>query len=446
MLKLLIDLVRTGGGADAIVDMHGTHSYDALWRETEEWRRRLVAANVPPGAVVSAEGDYSASCVSVLLALAMHRAVIVPISRDSSPHQDEYLDVGQVEWRANPRDGEVAQTGRVAAHALYDALRARQAPGLVLFTSGSTGKSKAAVHDVGRLSAKFAVAKRRLRTLVFLQPDHIGGINTLLYTLSNQGTIVVPERRQPAYVCEVIDRCRVELLPASPTFLKLLLFGVERNHRALDSLQLVTYGTEPMPESTLAQFREEYPHIRLQQTYGLTEVGILRSQSRPDGSLWVRVGGDGYDVQVRDGRLWVKAESAMLGYLNAPSPFNDDGYLDTGDEVVQDGEWIRILGRRGDIINVGGSKVFPAEVEDLILQMAEVEDVLVRGEANPFVGQIVSAIVKLRSGEAAAAFKPLLRRYCAERLPSYKVPARITITDEPLHGARFKKQRSGVSV
>ena len=60
----------------------------------------------------------------------------------------------------------------------------------------------------------------------------------------------------------------------------------------------------------------------------------------------MRVGGEGYETKVVDGRLWVRAESAMLGYLNAPSPFSADGFLDTGDLVEVDGEWLRILGRR----------------------------------------------------------------------------------------------------
>ena len=91
----------------------------------------------------------------------------------------------------------------------------------------------------------------------------------------------------------------------------------------LSSLELVTYGTEVMPEATLRRLAEVLPGVRLQQTYGLSELGILRSKSRDDRSTWVRLGGEGYELRVRDGLLEVKAHSAMLGYLNAPSPFTE---------------------------------------------------------------------------------------------------------------------------
>ena len=95
----------------------------------------------------------------------------------------------------------------------------------------------------------------------------------------------------------------------------------------------------------------------------------------------------------------------MLGYLNAPSPFDDEGYFDTGDKVEVDGEWLRILGRESEIINVGGSKVYPAEVEDALLEIEGVVDAAVHGEAHPITGQIVAATVVLDRAEPAAAFE-----------------------------------------
>ena len=79
----------------------------------------------------------------------------------------------------------------------------------------------------------------------------------------------------------------------------------------------------------------------------------------------------------------------MLGYLNAPSPFDADGWFNTQDAVEQDGEWLRFLGRTSDLINVGGQKVYPAEVESVLLELENVLDVTVRGEPNPIIGQIV---------------------------------------------------------
>jgi acyl-CoA synthetase (AMP-forming)/AMP-acid ligase II len=184
-----------------------------------------------------------------------------------------------------------------------------------------------------------------------------------------------------------------------------------------------------------------FPNTRLLQTYGLSELGILRSQSREPGSLWIRVGGEGFQTRIVDGRLFVKAQSAMLGYLNAPSPFDAEGYFDTGDLVERDGDWLRILGRATEVINVGGNKVLPVEVENVLLAMENVADVEVHGEPSPIMGRIVVATVRLAHPEDPAAFKTRMRLFCQGRLPDYKTPARVRFADG-LHSARFKKVRS----
>src|SRR5262249_37909483 len=158
----------------------------------------------------------------------------------------------------------------------------------------------------------------------FLLLDHIGGINTLFHGLATGGTIVTTRDRSPEAICRTIARHRVEVLPTSPTFLNLPLLSGEYQRHDLSSLRLITYGPELMPASTLERLHELFPNVRFQQTYGLSELGILRSKSREDGSLWVKVGGEGYETKVVDGVLWIKAQSAMLGYLNADNPFDAD--------------------------------------------------------------------------------------------------------------------------
>lgn len=441
-IDFLIEAARGHAGELAIAAGQSAHTYRELLDAVEDWVARLASAGIGPGAVVSVEGDYSLHPIAAFLAIADLGAIAVPLSPDSAPHLEAFLDLGMVEWRVRPAADQVAPTGRCAAHPHYAVLRGRAVPGLVLFTSGSTGRHKAAVHDSSRLLAKFRVPRHRRRTLVFLQLDHIGGVNTLLYTLANGGAVVAPPDRAPASVLAAIERHRVELLPTSPTFLNLLLLSGELERYDLSSLRLITYGTEAMPESTLRKTRAAFPHATLQQTYGLTEVGILRSQSRGSDSLWVRVGGEGYETKVVNGRLWVRASSAMLGYLNAPSPFDEEGFLDTGDRVEVDGEWLRILGRESEIINVGGNKVYPAEIEDALLQLAGVEDAAVHGEANPITGQVVAAAVVLSGDESAAAFKARMRQALKDKLPAWKIPARITLSAAPLHSARFKRMRA----
>lgn len=445
MIDFLLEAMAAAPERLAVADARGAWTAADLQAAVLDAGRHFDAGPPLSGRVVSLEAEYGLAAVAAFLALTARRAIIVPLSQAARAHHESFRDVAAVEWRVTCHDDGAAPaivaTGRQARHEIYDTLRQRGTPGLVLFSSGSTGVPKAAVHDLERLLRKYKVRKRSFRTIVFLQLDHIGGVNTLFYTVSNGGAIIVPADRSPDGVCHAIDLHRAELLPTSPTFLNLLLISGATRRHDLSSLQLITYGTEPMPASTLEGIARAFPDVRLQQTYGLTEIGILRSESRSADSLWVRVGGEGYETKVVDGRLWVRAESAMLGYLNAPSPFSDDGFLDTGDLVEVDGDWLRILGRKSDVINVGGSKVHPAEVESVLLTLEGVEDVAVSGEPHAITGQIVTATVRLAGEEPLLSFKGRMRAWCKDRLEPYKIPAKVRLAEGPLYSERFKRRR-----
>jgi acyl-CoA synthetase (AMP-forming)/AMP-acid ligase II len=156
------------------------------------------------------------------------------------------------------------------------------------------------------------------------------------------------------------------------------------------------------------------------------------------------VGGEGFETKVVDHVLWIRSESAMLGYLNAPSPFDSEGWFNTQDVVDVDGEYLRILGRQTEIINIGGEKVYPAEVEGVLLGMDHVADVAVRGERNLIMGQVVLARLTLLRPEGLDSLKRRVREYCRDKLPRYAIPARIEISDQLQSGPRFKKIRTPI--
>ena len=354
------------------------------------------------------------------------------------------LEIAQVEFAFNVNENDEVITEMLpvtAIHEFYTSLRQRQHPGLVLFTSGTSGEPKGAVHDFLALLEKFKTKRKPLRTLNFLLFDHWGGLNTMFYILSNGGTVITSKDRSPDAICSLIEKYQIELLPASPTFLNLLLISEAYKRYDLSSLKIISYGTEPMLESTLIRMNKLFPSVKLQQTYGLIEIGVLRSKSQSDNSLWVKVGGEGFQTRIVDGILQIKAKSAMLGYLNAPSPFTDDGWFNTGDAVELNGEYIKILGRKSEIINVGGEKVYPAEVESVIQKMENVSEVTVYGEKNPIVGNIVCANVSLLRYEDRKKFIHQLKKLCRERLKKYKVPVKIFIVNKKQHSDRYKKIR-----
>jgi acyl-CoA synthetase (AMP-forming)/AMP-acid ligase II len=173
----------------------------------------------------------------------------------------------------------------------------------------------------------------------------------------------------------------------------------------------------------------------------LSELGILRSKSASNSSLLVKVGGEDYETKVADGTLRIRAKCSMEGYLNAPSPFDADGWFDTGDAVIQEGEYYRILGRQSDIINVGGQKVYPAEVEKVIAALPEVTDVAVSGEPHLLMGQIVVATVQMAEPLSAVDMKKRIAEICRGRLQPFMVPTKVRVVTEPVVNYRFKKVR-----
>ena len=443
-IDFLKEIFNQNENKDAIVWRDEAYSYGWLLARLNEWQETIEREKLRQGTVAALEADFSPNSVALFLALIDSGCVVVPLTNSVEAKKTEFLHIAQGELRfAVDQDDEVklTQLPNSSDHELYLKLKQLKHPGLVLFSSGSTGKSKAAVHDFVSLLEKFRRPRHALRTLTFLLYDHIGGLNTMLYVLSNGGCIVAVQDRSPHAVLGAVEKHKVELLPTSPTFINLILLSEAFKSYDLSSLKTVTYGTEPMPESTLKRFHELFPNIQLLQTYGLSEVGILRSKSKSSDSLWLRVGGEGFETRIVDGILQIKAESAMLGYLNAPSPFTEDGWFDTGDSVEVEGEYIRILGRKSEVINVGGEKVHPAEVESVIQEIANVAEVTVYGEKNPIVGNIVCAKVNLLEEEDHKSFAVRLKRRCRERLQNYKVPLKVLIVDQKQHSERFKKVR-----
>lgn len=398
-----------------------------------------------PQAVVVLEADFSPAAIAAFLALVECGCVLVPVLRSTRGDRQRIYRIAQAEHRLRITETEAWDLEPLPGepdHPHYQTLRERGHPGLVLFSSGTSGEPKAAVHDVVPLLSKYRTRRPAWRTVTFLLFDHIGGINTIFHTLSNGATLITVEDRTPDAVCAVIEQSRAEVLPASPTFLRLLLLSSAQDRFDLSSVKVVNYGTEPMSETTLKRLQASFPRAQLHQSYGLAEVGILRSKSKSNDSIWLKVGGEGVETRVVDGILQIKSPSTMLGYLNAPSPFTDDGWFVTGDAVEVDGDYLKILGRRSELINVGGEKVYPSEVEEVIEAMGNVAAATVYGQPNPLMGNIVCARVALVEPEDEGKFAIRLKRHCRERLPSYQVPVKVAVVGREMIGERFKKLRT----
>ena len=441
-LDFLFDIFNESKEKSAIIWHEKEFTYKWLLRNIKKAQEVLKEKNVNKGDIVVLRSDFNPYSISYLLALIENGNIVVPISY-AVKTIEEFYKIAEVEKiiEIKGNTSVVNERNITVTHQILLNLKAKKRPGLILFSSGSTGKSKAAVHDFVLLLEKIKSSRKFLRTITFLLFDHIGGINTLLYILSNAGTVISVENRTPENVCEVIEKYDVELLPTSPTFINMILMSHAYERYNISSLKLVTYGTEVMPEQTLKAFNRIFPEISLKQTYGLSELGIMSSKSKSNDSVWIKVGGAGYETKIVNDILYIKAKMAMLGYLNMVSPFDKDGWFNTQDKVEVDGEWIKILGRTTDIINVGGQKLYPAEVESILLEIDNVKEVSVFAKDNPIMGEVVAARVNLFENEAISNLKKRIRQYCKDKLEAFKIPVYIEITSERQMSDRFKKVR-----
>ncbi|MER5808529.1 class I adenylate-forming enzyme family protein [Streptomyces sp. NPDC002033] len=445
MTSSLTDRFRAFGDRDALIVDGVRHTYAALARRVRDWRAHLDAHAVGAGQVVALEGACDVDVCAAFVALADRGAILVPLPQSSGAKRAEYLETAEVEVTVTMSGGAepvLRRTGTRATHALHGRLRDAGTPGLVLFSSGTTGRSKAIVLDLGKMLRQYGAPSRARRTLGFLSIDHIGGINTLLHTLHHGGTLVTVSDRRPATVCAAIAGHGVEVLPTTPTFLNMLLISHAHEQHDLTSLELITYGTEPMPQRTLQLLNEALPSVRFKQTYGLSELGIMSTKSKGDGSLWVKLGGAGFDYRITAGILWVRSDTAMLGYLNASAPFDDEGFFNTQDAVESDGDYVRILGRVSELINVAGEKVYPSEVEGVLLDIPNIAEATVCGKPSHVTGMVVKATVKLVVPEDEREVARRVRAYCAQRLEAYKVPLVVEVSTADQHSDRFKKVRT----
>ena len=416
-------------------------SYPFLIHNGEEIEFSQIAEQAPidlslveQGDVVAIIGDFDPSSILTLLRLIDLGVIVVPLTEETVHEHEYFFESALVDVVI--RDGIVLRRPHDEKHELIDLLRGKGHAGLVLFSTGTTGRPKAILHDLTSFLKRFETPRPTLRTVNFLLFDHIGGINTLLHTLFNKGVVVAIESRT---VDSVLDTCRkhnVEVLPTTPTFLRMMLMSGAVPSKVPECLKVITYGTERMDQPTLTELCSLLPGVDFRQTFGMSELGIVRVKSEARDSLFMKVGGEGVETRVVDNVLQIRSQSRMLGYLNAPSPFDSEGWYDTKDVVETKNDFYKVVGRISDVINVGGLKFMASEVERVALTFPGVSLVKATPKQNPFTGQHVELLVQ-PSFEGAVE-KEKLMIFLREQLQAHMVPKRVRVESVPV-GHRFKK-------
>lgn len=373
------------------------------------------------GEVVALVGDFNAQSIADLVTLIDRRTVLVPLTTHTRADHEYFFESALVDWVVEA--GRSTRRVHTDSHPLLNELRLRTHPGLVLFSTGTTGRPKAILHDMTAFLRRFETPRPTLRTMAFLLFDHIGGINTLLHTLFNTGVVITPDDRSVSGVLATCRKHDVEALPTTPTFLRMMLMSGLIPDAVPDCLKIITYGTERMDQPTLDQLCELLPRVDFRQTFGMSELGILRVKSKARNSLFMRIGGEGVRTRVDGDILKIHSPTRMLGYINADSPFDEDGWYDTKDVVETDGDYIKVVGRTSDVINVGGLKFMASEVERVVLQYPGVSLATVTPRTNPVTGQHVEMTIEPVNGISLDLDN--LRNFLAKHLPSHMMPRRI---------------------
>ena len=432
------------GANPALIGPWGVASYAQLADLVGEARRALVALGLSQPTTFAVLGGHGPAATAWLLALAEAGHFAVPLAGNPAEHPAKLAEVN-VQWVVATEGCAHRLLPRVAeppGQSLLRALADRGVAGLVLFSSGTAGRPKAMAQDFPALLASYESRRpNRLPVLALLGFDHIGGLNTLFGALATGAPLVVPADRSIAAVVGAIRDHHVAVLPATPTFLNLLL-AAGAPPADLASLRVITFGTEPMPESLLTRLRAAFPRTRFIQTFGTSETGIYRTGSPEAGSTFLRFDDPGLEWKVVEDELWLRSRTQVIGYLNASNErFTADGWFRTGDRVETrpDGA-VRILGRLGEQINVGGEKLMPVEVEAVLLAVPGISDCRVAGEPSPLTGQTVVADVVLAPGHDAEEVRAALRQACRARLDRHKVPTKIRFVPA-VAGDRLKKTR-----
>ena len=431
----------------ALVHENNEYKYEEILVKVDEYYED-IDTQINDGSVVAIISDYSFYSISIFLCLLKKNCIIVPITSDIYDEKKLRIDESNaevvIEFKEDGRLILSLQDSKTIDHNLINSFKEKNNAGLILFSSGSTGKPKAMLQNLENLCAVHKNKRPKSTVMmIFLMFDHIGGINTLLGLLMIGGVMVVPSKRDPHHVSELIEKYKVKVLPASPTFLNLLLMSDCIEKYDLNSLRMITYGTESMPESLLLKLRENFKRVKFLQTFGTSETGIAQMRSKSSESTLMKFDDTNLEYKIENRKLFLKSTTQISGYLNASmESFDNEGWFDTGDiaEEADDG-FIKIIGRSKEVINVGGEKVLPNEVETILLEMDVIDDCIVYALANPIMGQSVNADVVMNVDLTNREARKLIRNFCSKKLESYKIPSSVKVVNKTNFSSRFKKMR-----
>ena len=307
----------------------------------------------------------------------------------------------------------------------------------MLLTSGTAGVPKMVVHSLASLTAPIGAGRRLDGAVVwgtFYDIRRYGGLQIFLRAVIGGASLVLSSASEPlAEHLARLSRHGVTHLSGTPSHWRRALMAPDIRQI---SPRYVRLSGEIADQAVLDSLRATFPEAGVGHAYASTEAGVAFEVG--DGLAGFPAGflehdRDGVAMKIVDGSLCIRSPRTASRYLGAQSPalLDGDGFVDTGDMVERQDDRYLFAGRRGGIINIGGLKVHPEEIEAVINRHPQVRMSLVRGKRSPITGAVVVADVVLNSGEASGRTadcrsKDDILRLCRDALPRHKVPAAIS--------------------
>jgi len=302
----------------------------------------------------------------------------------------------------------------------------------VLFTSGSTGMPKPVVHSLqslaGHLIGRPAPGGDQPIWCTFYDVRRYGGMQILLRALLAGGSLVLSSPHEPpaAFMARAAAAGVTHILGTPSHWRRALLTPAHR----LVSPVYVRLSGETANQAILDQLRAAYPQAALVHAFASTEAGLgFEVSDGLAGFPASLLAGTpfGVELRVQDGTLHLRSTRLAKRLLNQASEAvaDADGFVDTGDEVALQGDRYQFAGRRDGVINVGGQKVHPEEVEAVINQYPAVQMSRVSARRSPVIGAIVAAEIVVRPGADGGGLEDALKAFCRAHLAPHKVPASV---------------------
>jgi long-chain acyl-CoA synthetase len=456
--------VLDGHPDDAVAVLTGdtTTTYGELRRAVAGLRGGLVREGVAPGDRVAIVAPNDRSFVDAYLAVLGVGAVAVPLN-PTSPEPERAREVAAVGARLvlDPTGVDALRNGEPV-----DVVeRAPSDVAVLIFTAGTAGSPKAAMLTHGNLRANIDQVRqlpaRRLQaddvSLGVLPLFHIFGLNVVLgQTLAAGASVVLVDRFHADATLEVVRHHGCTVVAGAPPMWAAWLALADAGPDDLATVRLAVSGASKLSEEVAAAFEARFG-IRISEGYGLTEaspiVASAAGSDAPHGSIGSPVPGvqvrlveaDGDDALLGDsGEIWVRGPNVFPGYWDDPAAtaaaLTEDGWLRTGDIAAADEDGhLYIVDRSKDLIIVSGFNVYPAEVEDVLLEHPGIEAAAVIGVENLKTGETVRAFVVAAAG--ATLDEAEIIAFVGARLARYKCPTSIEIVAEIPQGMGGKVLR-----